>query len=72
MFKKLRDFIKALTNDESSTLEDNSKTNSDILQGSIIERAIPEYKNKIPIRTMSLKGDDNSIQKKNDYNEIEI
>ena len=72
MFKKCRDFIKVIANDDCSIPENNSEFNNDLLQGRIIERAIPELKNKIPIVTKSLDGDDHSEKEKIDYIEIEI
>lgn len=64
MFKKLRDFIKVIANDDCSILKNNSEFNNDLLQGRIIERAIPELKNKIPIVTKSLHGDGHSEKEK--------
>lgn len=64
MFKKLRDFIKVIANDDCSIPENNSEFDNVLLQGCIIERAIPEFKNKIPILTKSLDGDDYSEKEK--------
>lgn len=72
MFKKLRDFIKVFADDDGSVSENNSEFKNVPLQGCIIERAIPELKNKIPIVTKSLDGEDHSEKEKKDYIEIEI
>ena len=72
MFKKLRDFIKVIANDNSSIPENNSEFKNDLLQGCIIERAKPELKNKIQTLTRSIDGDEHSENDKKDYIEIEI
>lgn len=65
MFKKLRDFIKVLTNDERSTLEDNiSDKENDVITG--VPKDLPNFYNSIekakregiPMKEISLDSDD--------------
>lgn len=65
MFKKLRDFIKVLTKDERSTLEDNiSDKENDVITGvptglSNFYKSIEGARRKgIPMKTISLDCDD--------------
>ena len=72
MFKKFRNFIKVIANDDCSIFENHSELKNDHMQGCIIDRAIPELKNKIPIVTRDLDGDDHSEKENKAYTEIEI